>query len=745
MRERALEPLDARICHNHSLSDLEKGLRNRHLAAGGAPARVPLKGVEAMSHPMRITAFVCAAAFAVTFSSALGPPGFAEEASDAGPDRLAPLDLFELEYAGQPQISPDGKRVIYVRSFADVFTDQFHSNLWIIDADGSGHRPLTTGNRNDSSPRWSPDGARVAYISPGERAPQLFVRWLDSGQTARLTNLAFPPERLAWSPDGRWIAFTTFVPTEPPAVAELPEPPEGAEWAEGATVIDRLIYRFDQYGYLKPGFVHLFVVPAEGGTPRQISSGDFQHGGPTAAYAGDPVWTPDGKHILLSAARRDDWEFEMFDTEIYEFSVADGSVRALTRRKGPDGNPAISSDGKKIAYLGFDERYQGYQVSRLYVMDRDGGNSRVVSADLDRSVWSMRWAADGKGLLVHYDDEGNTWLGLMKLNGKLRPLAGNGGAPGWGAYGGGDYSTNGRTYAYAWTRPQVPPSIAVGELSGGKPRVITSLNEDLLAHKGLAEAEEIWFESSHDGRKIQGWILKPPDFDPKQKYPLILEIHGGPFANYGPRFDPEFQLYAASGYVVLYVNPRGSTSYGEEFGNLIHHAYPGDDYYDLISGVDAVLARGYVDADNLFVTGGSGGGVLTCWLIGRTSRFRAAAAAYPVINWYSFLLTTDISSYVQKHWFPGPPWDHPEHYEKRSLLSVVKNVKTPTMLITGEDDYRTPISESEQYYQALKLLGVESVMVRVPDEPHGIADRPSHAMSKILHVIGWFDKHRQTP
>jgi acylaminoacyl-peptidase len=237
--------------------------------------------------------------------------------------------------------------------------------------------------------------------------------------------------------------------------------------------------------------------------------------------------------------------------------------------------------------------------------------------------------------------------------------------------------------------------------------------------------------------------VKPPDFNPSKTYPLILEIHGGPFANYGDRFSLEHQVWAAKDYVVVYTNPRGSTSYGGEFGNLIHHAYPGDDFYDLNSGVDAVIAKGYVDPDQLYVTGGSGGGVLTSWMIGRTTRFRAAATIYPVINWYSFVLTTDIGAFVAKYWFPGMPWDNVEHYEKRSLLSVVKNVKTPTMVMTGEEDYRTPISEAEQYYQALKLLGVEAVLVRVPGEPHGIRRRPSHHIAKMLNIVGWFDQHRK--
>ena len=661
-------------------------------------------------------------------------------AAGNGAKRLTVMDVFNIEYAADPQISPDGKRVIYVRQFADVMTDRRHSNLWIVNFDGTDHRPLTTGHYSDASPRWSPDGQRIVFTSDRDGSPQLYMRWMDSGQIAKLTNLQNPPSGLAWSPDGKQIAFTSMVPERPAQVAAMPAAPPGAKWAEPAVVIDQLVYRFDQVGYLKTGYVHLFVVPAEGGTPRQVSSGNFHHGG--AGFRGsEAVWTPDGKHLLMSVNRRKDADLEPLDTEIFEYAVADGAARALTSRKGPDGSPAVSPDGRRVAYLGFDDRYQGYQVTQLYVMNRDGSNPRLLSGGLDRDARRPIWAADGSGIYIQYDDKGNTRLGFYDLDGKLKNLTGNIGS-GPSAYGGGSYTVarNG-AFALTYGRPDVPGDIAVGTHANPAPRVITAVNEDLLADRKLGQVEEIWYKSSKDGRQIQGWILKPPDFTPAKKYPLILEIHGGPFANYGDRFSLEKQMWAAKDYVILYTNPRGSTSYGGDFGNLIHHAYPGDDFFDLNAGVDAVVAKGYIDADNLFITGGSGGGVLTSWVIGRTTRFRAAATVYPVINWYSFVLTTDIAGMVSKYWFPGLPWDNVEHYEKRSLLSVVKNVKTPTMVITGEEDYRTPMSESEQYYQALKLLGVETVLVRVPGEPHGIQRRPSHHMAKMLNIVGWFDQH----
>ncbi|MGH9754557.1 MAG: S9 family peptidase [Blastocatellia bacterium] len=664
------------------------------------------------------------------------------------PNSLTIQDIFNLETVSDPQISPDGKRIVYVRQFADIMTDKRCSNLWIINFDGTDHRPLTTGNFNDTNPRWSPDGKQMIYISNRDQTPgsppQIYRRWIDTGEVAKLTNLTQAPAGVALSPDGKWISFTMHVPDAPASIIKMPAPPEGAKWAEPAKVIDKLVYRFNGVGYLKPGYTHLFVLPSEGGTPRQISSGKFQHGG-AAFGASEAVWTPDGKYLLMSANRNQDYEREARDTNVYEFSVADGAVKALTTRKGPDNSPRISPDGKLIAYIGFEDKYQGYQVTQLHVMNRDGSNQRVISSKWDRDVANFRWAADNNGLYFTSDDQGNTGLYFITLGGDVKKLLNNVGS-GTSAYGGGGAFTITKNGAFAITQcnPRNPGDIAAGMLSDGKIKVLTAVNEDLFAGKQIGEVEEIWYQSSKDNRKIQGWIIKPPGFDPSKKYPLILEIHGGPFANYGDRFDLEKQLMAASGYVVLYTNPRGSTSYGGEFGNLIHHAYPGDDFFDLNSGVDALVAKGYIDPEQLYVTGGSGGGVLTCWMIGRTPRFRSAVTVYPVINWYSFVLTSDIGNFTVNHWFPGFPWDHVEHYEKRNLLSVVKNVKTPTMVLTGEEDWRTPMSDSEQYYQALKLLGVESMLVRVPNEPHGIQVRPSHHMSKILHIIGWFDKYRKS-
>ncbi len=674
-------------------------------------------------------------------SSHLAQEDAREPASKATPElppnRFQPLHMFDLEVATDPQISPDGTRVVFVRNFNDIMKDRKRSNLWIISWDGSDLRPLTTGNQNDSSPRWSPDGQRLLYVSTEGGSAQIYVRWMDSGQTARITRCTKAPGSVEWSPDGRWIAFSMSVPDETKPFVDMPPKPEGAEWAKPPKTIRRMVYRTDEEGYLEEAHQQLFVVPADGGTPHQLTHGPFDHEGPF-------VWAPDTKAILLSANRHQDWEYQPLNSEIYEVSVGDCSIKALTDRNGPDLSPTLSPDGRQIAYVGFDDQYRGYQILRLYVMNRDGTGSRVVTGSLDRDVATPVWSKDGSGIFFQFDERGNTKLAFTTLDGKVEALATDiGGVSPSRPYSGGTFSVanNGR-FAYTHTTPDHPADVATG--ARGEPQVkrITHLNQALFGFKELAQTEELSCLSSFDKRPIQGWVVKPPGFDPQKKYPLILEIHGGPFANYGARFSSEDQVYAAAGYVVLYTNPRGSTGYGEEFGNLIDRNYPGQDYDDLMSAVDAVLARGYVDKDNLFVTGGSGGGVLTAWIVGKTDRFRAAVSVKPVINWYSHVLTADGPGFFYRYWFNGPPWEHGEEYLKRSPLSLVGNVKTPTMLLDGEADYRTPISESEQFYEALKIRKVDTALVRIPDASHMMEGRPSYLIGKMVHILKWFELHR---
>jgi acylaminoacyl-peptidase len=659
-------------------------------------------------------------------------------ASAAPDDRhFKSVDVFQLEYADDVQISPDGSRIVYVRVSHDVMTDRARRNLWIVNSDGTNNRPLRSESKNFMSPRWSPDGTRLAYVSAAEGSPQLYVRWMDSGQTALLTNLTNAPGAIAWSPDGKSIAFTQFVPSSKPPLASPPEKPEGASWAPPVKVVDSVIYRADGEGFLDQGFNHVFIVSAEGGSARQLTDGDFNDSGPLS-------FTPDGRRLVFSANRGADWELDPIESEVFSVDLETLELKQLTSRDGPDNFPVVSPDGRRIAYLGFDDRLQGYQVTHLYVMDSDGGDSRDITVSLDLDIENPRWAADSRSLYFTYDERGVKKLGLISLDGRMRTLAQNLGGTDLGRpYTSGMYSVS-RTGRAAFTVNSPSRPSDVGTVSATGPvRTLTALNDDLFGHKTLGEVRELTWKSSADQREIQGWVILPPGFDAAKKYPMILEIHGGPFTAYGPNYTTELQLMAAAGYVVLYTNPRGSTSYGEAFGNLIHHDYPGKDYDDLMSGVDALVAQGYVDSNNLFVTGGSGGGVLTAWIVGKTDRFRAAVVAKPVINWSSFALTSDITTFFYRYWFGAFPWEQPEQYWKRSPLSLVGNVKTPTMLLTGEADYRTPISESEQFYQALKLRKVDTLMVRIPEASHGMVSRPSNLIAKVDNILAWFERYRK--
>ena len=646
-------------------------------------------------------------------------------------------DVFELEIAADPQISPDGSQIAYARRSMDIMTDRAVSNIWIIDANGRNHRPLLTGTESFGEQTWSPNGNRLAYVTNVEgRGAQIHVMWMDSGRSAALTNLRHAPGNLTWSPDGKWIAFSMFVPREGSSLAAPPAKPEGAEWAPPVTVIESLQYRGDGAGYLDTGDTHIFVLSADGGTPRQVTSGEFNHGGRLA-------WTPDGKSLVFGANRQDDWIFDPMESELWSVDIASGELTQLTDRDGPDFAPTISPDGKKLAWIGFDDRKMGYHSREVYVMDRASGAVQVLAKDLDREIDDVQWAGSSSRLYIAYDDLGDKLIASLSLGGKLEEITNDVGGMTIGRpYTSGGFSTaNNGAFAYSAGRSDRPADVGVGRGTRDTRR-ITDLNADLLGHKTVPVAEEIRWKSAADELEIQGWIVKPPGFDASKKYPLILEIHGGPFATYGPHFSAEVQLYAAAGYVVLYTNPRGSTSYGADFANEIHHNYPGQDYDDLMSGVDAVIALGYVDEKNLFVTGGSGGGVLSAWIVGKTDRFAAAVVAKPVINWASWALTADMSVFGTQYWFADLPWENPDAYWARSPLSLVGNVSTPTALLTGEQDHRTPITESEQYYQALKLRKIESALIRVPEAPHGIAGRPSHLIAKADNILAWFARYR---
>lgn len=655
---------------------------------------------------------------------------------------FAPLDVFELEWASDPQISPDGAQIVYRRMGFDIMRDRRRGNLWIINADGTQHRKLSSFEGDESAARWSPDGSRLAYVrkvssnDDTSEGSEIFVHWRQGGQHARISRLPATPSQIAWSPDGTQLAFAMTVATEAPSIAKRLTKPEGAEWAEAPRVTDRLYHERDGSGYIKPGFSQVFVVPAAGGTARQVSSGHFHHR--------EPVWTHNAEAIIVSGNRSENWEYDFRNSELYRITVSNGETRALTTTSGPDKQALPSPDGKHLAWLGFADREQSYQLTRLRLAKADGSDSRNLLDRLDRSVSAIQWASDSSGLYFQYDDQGRTKIGFVTLDDQRSHIADNLGGTSIGRpYAGGSFTVadTGRL-AYTLSRPEFPAEVAV--IDNGSLRQVTTLNRDLLSYRKLGETREVRWKSSFDAREIQGWLVTPPGFDTKKRYPLLVENHGGPISNYGERFSPEMQLFAAAGYVVFFPNPRGSTGYGEEFGNLLYHNYPGQDFDDIMSGIDAVIAEGYIDPQQLYVTGGSAGGIMTAWMIGKSERFRAAAVVKPVMNWNSKTLNADNWFWYYHTRFPGTPWTNPDDYLRFSPISLVGDIVTPTLVMVGLSDLRTPPSEAKQLYHALKYRKVPTSLVELPGASHFIARRPSQMIDKVAQILGWFAQYADT-
>ncbi|MEQ1489334.1 MAG: S9 family peptidase [Terricaulis sp.] len=680
--------------------------------------------------------FIRIAAIAATLAFASAAFAQSEPPRERARNFVA-ADVFDLEYADNPQISPDGRWVAYVRVTADVMTDRFRRSIWLVDANGANHRPLVQGAGGYGSPVWAPSGRAIAYVANEESGAEVRIFYLDTQRSATIARVPAGAGNLTWSPDGRTLAFQSFVAESTDDPAALPPRPEGAQWAEPARVINGVVYRADGEGYLPNGYAQIFVVPADGGTPRQLTYQARNHDGRLS-------WSPNGRTLYFSANAEDGWEYDPVEADIYSLDITSGAVTRLTTRDGPENSPVVSPDGRRIAYVGFDDRRQGYQVSELYVANADGSNPRSVTASLDRDIVDPQWAGNG-AIYFLFDDQGMTKLGRVGPNGgRVTTVLSNIGGTDLGRpYTSGSYSVNasGR-YVATVTSPTRPSDLM---MSNG--RHLTALNEDLFTGKTIATAEHIRTPSTADQRPVDAWIVRPPNFDPSQQYPMLLEIHGGPFTAYGPVFSAEVQMYAAAGYIVVYANPRGSTSYGGEFGNLIHHNYPSQDYDDLMSVVDAAIARGNIDPERLFVTGGSGGGVLTAWIVGTTNRFAAAMVQKPVINWTSFVLTSDATNFFAPYWFGEMPWEEgaQARYWSRSPLSRVGNVSTPTAVMVGDEDHRTPASEAEQYYMALRLRHVPTRLIRIPGAPHDIAFRPTGMIAKVRNTLAWFAEHGGAP
>lgn len=684
----------------------------------------------------KVTLFFLASALSIT---SLGSAASQDNSANDRNNVLDYADVFELEYAASPSFHPNEESLVYERRSMDVMTDRTKIQLWTYDLKTSQHLPLLADANNYYSPVFSEDGKRLAYISSQQGAsPQIYVNWLGTNRSAQLTALSASPSNLSWSPDGKFIAFTMFTETQANSVfKDMPKMPKGAQWAGAAKYIDTTQYRSDGGGFNSPGYQQIYLISAEGGTPRQITNDNFNHGGQLS-------WSRDSKALYFSANRDENWELQPFESNIYKANIKSGEITALTTEPGPEWSPLVSPNGKYIAYEWVNDRKLSYQVNQVMLRTL-GSNDKPLSLtpSLDRQIGTFQWASDSKGLYFSYIDKGETKLAYVSVRGKIKELPARLGSQALGRpYTSGEFdvSSTGKV-VYTINDNQRPADLALMQSKKASKR-LTTLNEDALAHLKMATVENIEVSSSVDQRTIDAWVAYPPDFDKTKKYPLILEIHGGPHAAYADTFSMEVQLMAAKGYVVVWSNPRGSSSYGEDFANLIHHNYPSEDYNDLMDVVDATVAKGFIDDKNLFITGGSGGGVLTAWSIGKTDRFAAAVVAKPVINWLSFALTADAYPFFTQYWMEDMPWNISEKLWKRSPLSLVGNVTTPTMLLTGEVDYRTPMSETEQYYQALRLRQIESAMVRIPGASHGIASRPSHLIQKVGNIVAWFEKYK---
>jgi dipeptidyl aminopeptidase/acylaminoacyl peptidase len=681
--------------------------------------------------------------FAAVFVVALLAVPTAGRAQSGG-DTLLTVDRYlDLEQVNNPQISPDGKTIVYTRGWVDRINDRMENAIWIVNSDGTKNRFLVKG----SNPTWSPDGTRIAYLAAAEQpaGPQIFVRWMDAeGATSQITRVTEAPGGLKWAPDGKAIAFSMLVPKSDDWPIEMPAAPPGAKWTPPPRVVTKFHYRFDRNGFLKAGFLHLFLVPADGGTPRALTSGDWNVG---ATNEGAPFgvgfdFSPDGKTLYFDGNEDPKADLAFRDSNIFALDLATGTKRQLTTSRGRWSRPTVSPDGSKIAYAGFPAVRQTYKVADLWVMNRDGSGSRNLTSAYDRDAgFGLMWTKDGTGIYLNPEDKGSVNLVFVPLaGGAVRPVTtatqilrissmSNGGAMV------GTRST--------FQAPGDVVLVAPNAKQGVDLTQLTFVNEDLLAGKRLATAEEIWYPST-GGARIQGWIVKPPSFDARKKYPLLLEIHGGPHGMYNVGFDYMWQTWAANGYVVLYTNPRGSTGYGTAFGNAIDQAYPSVDYDDLMAGVDSVIGRGYIDDKQLFVAGCSGGGVLSSWVIGHTTRFAGAAVRCPVTNWISMAGQTDIPLFGY-NFFGKPFWEAPEQWLKQSSLMYVGNVTTPTVLMTGELDLRTPMPQSEEYYAALKMRGVPTTLLRFNGEWHGTQSLPSNWIRTQLYMMSWFKRYGARP
>jgi dipeptidyl aminopeptidase/acylaminoacyl peptidase len=668
-------------------------------------------------------------------------------------------DLFRFTWIADPQIAPDGATVAFVRVTVNEKENRYETALYAAAASGGESpdgRRLTAGTR-DTTPRWSPDGKRLAFVRPDKDGkPQIYLLHMDGGEARPLTEVASGASSPVWSPDGRTIAFNSS--TGADAARKSDDPKPAAEHKSDVEVVTRAVYRANG----NPTYVdsdhhaHIFTIEVSDAIdrkpqPKQLTDGEFDERG--------MEWARDGSVIYFTSVRVAEPYYEEKGSELFAVPATGGAITRIAAIDGSIGNIAVSPDGRRIAFVGTlnGKPIRSYSQPDLWVVDAApnrtpknltdkydydvaGGIGGDQAAPRGNNRKPIVWSRDGSSLLVVTAEKGSANLKRVAVaTGAIETVTS--GAQDIVAY---SATPDASTIAATLSTQTSIGDIALIDVARPAPRPITHVNDRLFKEIRQSEAEEIWYRS-FDGRNIQGWILKPPDFDATKKYPLILEIHGGPHSAYGNTYTHEFQWMAAKGYVVLFTNPRGSTSYGQEFGNIIQYRYPGDDYKDLMAGVDEVLKRGYVDANRLGVTGGSGGGLLTNWTITQTQRFKAAVAQRDIADWYGFWFTADFTLF-QPTWFRKAPWEDPQDFAARSPITHIANVTTPLMLINGDQDYRTPPADGgEMMFRALKYRKIPTVMVRFPRETHELSrsGEPWHRVERLQHIVGWMDQWLQ--
>jgi dipeptidyl aminopeptidase/acylaminoacyl peptidase len=664
-------------------------------------------------------------------------------------------DLLRFTWAADPQISPDGGEVAFVQVTVQPDKDSYATALWLVSTHGGSPRRLTNGP-GDSEPRWSPDGKSLVFVRSAEKdgkgqPPQLYLLPLSGGEPRALTSLPKGAGSPKWSPDGKKIAFLSTTQSSDLAKQDKPK-----ERVSDVRVITRSVYRMDNAGYIdpdRPAHIWNLSVPEAGKdaeAPKQVTTGEFTEA--------QPAWSPDGAQLYFISNRRRDPSHYIVQTELYVMPSAGGEFKKISGVKGSISRFSLGTHGKRIAFRGMlGDPVTSYTPPALYVVDATpGAEARRPNTSFDFDIGGRitgdqapprggvdsrpLWAPDSSSVIDVVSRNGRANLERFSLqNGVVTPVTkGDHEVSSFSA------SADGTKLALLISTPTNIGDIFLADSASGSLKQLTHVNAALFDELNITPPEEIEY-ASFDGKKIPAWIQKPPDFDAKKKYPMILNIHGGPHAAYGYTFFHEMQWMAAKGYVVLYPNPRGSSSYGQEFGNIIQYRYPGDDYKDLMAGVDELIRRGYVDPKRLAVTGGSGGGLLTNWVITQTDRFAAAASQRSIADWSAWWYTADFTLY-QARWFKEAPFRGPAEYVERSPLTYIEKVKTPLMLIEGEADYRTPpAAGGEAMFRALNLLKKPAVMVRFPGESHELSrsGKPWHRIERLQHIVNWFDKYLQ--